>query len=146
MLWRRKWQPTPVFLPGDSHGQRSLAGYSSQGRKKSAQLSTQTGTENIEKFHTLNAEQKSKHKLSTGWVHLHKVQTHVCHWKSALSWPLDAGPWLGRGPTGTSWGGESWKASKSSSGWQSHECIHLAIHHQVVHLQCVHVSDTHYTS
>ena len=24
--WRRKWQPTPVFLPGESHGQRSLAG------------------------------------------------------------------------------------------------------------------------
>ena len=27
-FWRRKWQPTPVFLPGKSHGQRSLAGYS----------------------------------------------------------------------------------------------------------------------
>ena len=26
--WRREWQPTPVFLPGESHGQRSLAGYS----------------------------------------------------------------------------------------------------------------------
>ena len=26
--WRRAWQPTPVFLPGESHGQRSLAGYS----------------------------------------------------------------------------------------------------------------------
>ena len=26
--WRRKWQPTPVFLPGESHRQRSLAGYS----------------------------------------------------------------------------------------------------------------------
>ena len=26
--WRRKWQPTGVFLPGESHGQRSLAGYS----------------------------------------------------------------------------------------------------------------------
>ena len=25
--WRRSWQPTPVFLPGESHGQRSLAGY-----------------------------------------------------------------------------------------------------------------------
>ena len=27
VTWRRKWQPTPVFLPGESHGQRSLAGY-----------------------------------------------------------------------------------------------------------------------
>ena len=26
--WRRKWQPTPVFLPGKSHGQRGLVGYS----------------------------------------------------------------------------------------------------------------------
>ena len=31
ILWRRKWQPTPVFLPGESHGQRSLAGYSPWG-------------------------------------------------------------------------------------------------------------------
>ena len=33
--WRRKWQPTPVFLPGESHGWRSLAGYSPWGRKES---------------------------------------------------------------------------------------------------------------
>ena len=26
--WRRAWQPTPVFLPGESHGQRNLEGYS----------------------------------------------------------------------------------------------------------------------
>ena len=29
--WRREWQPTPVFLPGKSHEQRSLAGYSPRG-------------------------------------------------------------------------------------------------------------------
>ena len=32
--WRREWQPTPVFLPGKSHGQRSLVGYSLQGSKQ----------------------------------------------------------------------------------------------------------------
>ena len=32
--WRRKWQPTPVFLPGKSHGQRSLADYSPWGRRR----------------------------------------------------------------------------------------------------------------
>ena len=32
--WRRKWQPTPVFLPGKSHGQTSLAGYSPEGCKR----------------------------------------------------------------------------------------------------------------
>jgi len=26
--WSRKWQPTPVFLPGESHGKKSLVGYS----------------------------------------------------------------------------------------------------------------------
>ena len=33
--WRRKWQSTVVFLPGEFHGQRSLAGHSSQSRKES---------------------------------------------------------------------------------------------------------------
>ena len=33
--WRRKWQPTPVFLPGKSHGQRSLVGYSLWHHKES---------------------------------------------------------------------------------------------------------------
>ena len=33
--WRRKWLPTPVFLPGESHGQRSLAGCGLWGRKES---------------------------------------------------------------------------------------------------------------
>ena len=32
---RRKWQPTPVFLPGESHGWRSLVGYSPRGHKES---------------------------------------------------------------------------------------------------------------
>ena len=41
--WRREWLPTLVFLPGEFHGQRSLAGYSSWGHKKldtAKQLST----------------------------------------------------------------------------------------------------------
>ena len=33
--WRRKWQPTPVLLPGKFHGQRSLVGYSPWGCKES---------------------------------------------------------------------------------------------------------------
>ena len=28
LIWRRQWQPTPKLLPGESHGQRSLVGYS----------------------------------------------------------------------------------------------------------------------
>ena len=36
--WRRKWQPTPVFLPGEFHEQRSMEGYSPWSRKESEKL------------------------------------------------------------------------------------------------------------
>ena len=45
--WRRKWQHTPVFLPGKSHGWRSLAVYTPWGRKE---LDT---TEQLHYFHYL---------------------------------------------------------------------------------------------
>ena len=32
--WRRKWLPTPVFLPGESHGDRSMTGYQSTGSQR----------------------------------------------------------------------------------------------------------------
>ena len=37
--WRRKWQPTLIFLPGKCHGQRSLADYSPWGRRESNMVS-----------------------------------------------------------------------------------------------------------
>ena len=52
MPWRRKWQPTPLFLPGESHGQRRLAGYSQQCHKES-------GT--TERFHFLFTFHSCKH-------------------------------------------------------------------------------------
>ena len=54
--WRRKWQPTPVFLPGEPHGQRSLEGYSPWGHKES---------DTIEHLSTQHTKHKSKkHKNS----------------------------------------------------------------------------------
>ena len=42
--WRRKWQSTPVFLPGKSHGQRHLVGYSPWGLKRAGDdLATEQG-------------------------------------------------------------------------------------------------------
>ena len=38
IIWRRAWQPSPVFLPGESHGQRGPADYSPQGSKESEWL------------------------------------------------------------------------------------------------------------
>ena len=44
VCWRRTWQPTPVFLPGESHGQRSLVGYSPWGSKDSDMTESHTHT------------------------------------------------------------------------------------------------------
>ena len=38
--WRRKWQPTSVFLPEKSHGQKSLVGYSPQGSQSQTRPAT----------------------------------------------------------------------------------------------------------
>ena len=67
--WRRKWQPTPVFVPGKPHGQRSLVGYSLWGRKEcdtTEQLKTKTGwTKHLIFYIPLNSH---KAKLShTVW-------------------------------------------------------------------------------
>ena len=54
--WRREWHPTPVFLPGESHGQRSLAGYSPWGHKESdttEQLSKQAFSIELEQTQKL---------------------------------------------------------------------------------------------
>ena len=53
--WRRKWQPTPVFLPGELHGQRSLAGYSPWGHKDSDM------TERLCFFHLMLNHECSQH-------------------------------------------------------------------------------------
>ena len=47
--WRRKWQPTPVFLTGESHGQRSLVGYSPWGCRVRYDWVTNTSTHSWQK-------------------------------------------------------------------------------------------------
>ena len=47
--WRREWLPSPVFLPGESRGQRSLTGYSPWGCKES---DTTEATEHTHTRHT----------------------------------------------------------------------------------------------
>ena len=46
MSWRRQWQPTPVLLPGKSHGQRSLVDYSPWDRKELDTTERHTETNN----------------------------------------------------------------------------------------------------
>ena len=49
--WRREWLLTPVFLPGESHGLRSLAGYSPQGHKQSDTTEAQRLISKLKPFH-----------------------------------------------------------------------------------------------
>ena len=61
--WRRKWQLTPVFFPGEFHGHRSLAGYSPQGLKEwdtTEQLS-------LYAWHCLVFNIPAPPSLSTSW-------------------------------------------------------------------------------
>ena len=65
---RKKWQPTPSFVPGESHGWRSLVGYSPWGRKESTWLSDFT--------HSLTHQEmtcetwKFKQRQRQGWFEL----------------------------------------------------------------------------
>ena len=59
MLWRRQWQPTPVLLPGKSHGQRSLVGCSPWGGEES------DTTEQLH-FHSLEKEMAT-HSSVLAW-------------------------------------------------------------------------------
>ena len=47
VIWRRKWQPTPVFLPGKPHGRRSLVDYSPWGCKESDRTETSLSLSHI---------------------------------------------------------------------------------------------------
>ena len=86
IAWRREWQPTPVFLPGELHGQRNLVGYSSWGRKE---LVT---TEDWH-YHTLSSGLRALHGFDQ--VHLATTFWHrqYCLVKSlSRVWPF-ATPW-----------------------------------------------------
>ena len=69
ILWKREWLPTPVFWPGEVHGQKSLAGYSSCGRKQADTTDTFT-------FHS----PEYSHKYILPWGRgCGFVQVPLCH-------------------------------------------------------------------
>ena len=86
--WRRKWQPTPVFLSGEFRGQRSLAGYSSWYCKESDMTGWLTHTVRIQKivpsnpfscFFILSLEYFSSHIYSWTWLRLKPHLLHILH-------------------------------------------------------------------
>ena len=57
--WWKTWQPTPVFLPWESHGQRSLAGYSPWDHKSRTWLSDETTTATSNQAVSISPTQKT---------------------------------------------------------------------------------------
>ena len=88
MSQRRKWQPTPVCLPGKSHEHRNLAGYSPWGHKRAGQglatkqITTTWTAWQFKMFHTNRT--KEKILKASRWKNyaILKVQKSEWHWTS----------------------------------------------------------------
>ena len=84
--WRRKWQPTPVFSPGESHGQRSWVSYSPWGGKKSDTrhnwactcLHTHIHTHTHSRINDASLKQETLHSFLTE-IHFSQQKYHA-HW------------------------------------------------------------------
>ena len=90
--WRRAWQPTPVFVPGESHGQRSLAGYGLWGCKSWTRLST-TGISAFPLGWPWEAQSSPRvARESWGWrsstftFHFHALEKEMATHSSVLAW------------------------------------------------------------
>ena len=68
----KKWQPTPVFLAGKSHGQRSLAGYCPRGCKRVG--------------HCLLTKQQQNNRMSASEqdLTLHRIMSQTCQFKDLI--------------------------------------------------------------
>ena len=60
--WRRAWEPTPVFMPEECHGQRSLVGYSPWGRKE-----LDSTRSNLARMRILKVDAPAPSTLSHAW-------------------------------------------------------------------------------
>ena len=103
--WRRKWQPTLVFLSGESHGQRSLAGHGPQGCSESDMTE---GTKHME-TQTQRTDwwtQRGKERVGrierTAWKHTHdrmqnRQQVEICCMMQGAQTRCSVTTWLGGG-------------------------------------------------
>ena len=91
--WRRKWQPTPVFLPREFHGQRNLVGYSPWSDKELDMTDQITHTHTHTHIHT------HTHTHTHTYTHIHThththTHTHKGRGKEpSVLWSLSAGSW-----------------------------------------------------
>ena len=83
MCWRRQWHPTPVLLPGKSHGWRSLVGSSPWGREES-------DTTERPHFHLLFYKVDTVLILLdfTFTLHFHALEKEMANHSSVLAWRI----------------------------------------------------------
>ena len=79
MPWRREWQPTPLSLPAEIHGQRSLAGYNPWIRKES------------DTAEWLTLSQSSGERIRRRTVRIQNLWFAKLHWNWAIGWGLPRG-------------------------------------------------------
>ena len=104
IFWRRKWQPTPVLLPGKSHGQRSLAGYSPSQRVTKSQTRLSDFTFTFFHFNKRHAKYRVRRSLME-FLAQSNIRAVLATWLSGKNPPANAGdtgsiPGSGRSPGG----------------------------------------------
>ena len=83
--WRRKWQPIPVFLPGESHGQRILAGYSPWVTQRQLRLSDWAHTLSVGMWigaATVESSMEGSQKLKIELLYDTAAPLLGIHWKN----------------------------------------------------------------
>ena len=103
--WRRKWQPTPVFLPGKSHGWRSLVAYSPQGRTETRLSDFIFTSLSRGGFPGSTVVKKSSHQCMRWgfslWVRKipwrRKWQPNLIFFDGKISWTEEPGGWQSMG-------------------------------------------------
>ena len=117
MHWRRKWQPTPVFLPGESQGWGSLVGFCLRGTQSRTRLKRLSSSSSSSRVLQRRLDLNGFHVQRTGFTLLH-VQ-RWCHddqlWHACFKPARD---------TGRMWGGRgSLFTLQSSGGWWLHPTV-----------------------
>jgi len=79
LWWKRKWQPTPVLLPGKSHGRKSLEGYSPWGHKE---------LDTTDRLDSLHIKSESGYNFSIYSVGSILILGNLCSGELFNPWPL----------------------------------------------------------
>ena len=94
--WRRSWLPTPIFLPGESHGQRSLVGYSTQGHKELGVTEVTSGTHSEPKSKILCGSFRPSGPNAPPTVTQEACLPAAVHLHIRMKWESGSGHWVWR--------------------------------------------------